>query len=612
MKSAKSQVVVLAVIGGIVLPPLLWRAFPDLFTSRFMLTLGVGASVALAALSLNVLMGYTGQISLGHAAFLALGAFASGQLTALGPELPVIVGFVVATVVGGVFALLLGLPALRLRGLYLAIATIAFAFMLEESVFQWSPLTGGSAGLELPRGIIGGIALPEHADYLVVLMILLFAFLFVDTSITSSRLGRAFQAIRFNEDVAQSFGVDVTRFKLTSFVISGAMAGLAGAAFGHLVGFVSASSFDFNFSLLMVIIVVVGGLGQRNGVLIAAIAFAILPRLLDPLEGWDLVVGPILLIDVLARNPGGLAQAFKDAREKRAAKKAKEDVASEPEEETLPALTLPKDSQQIPLEISEDVLETKGISVAFGGLQALSDVSISVPSNQIVGLIGPNGAGKTTLFNAISGFVEPQGGRVSFLGSDISDLPPHRRVERGIGRTFQLIGLARDLSVEQNLLLAQHLKAPYGSTVALVRTPSVRQAERTLRERAHYAITSLGFERFTDTPVKNLSHGQQRIVELACALVNSPELLLLDEPSAGMAPAMVENLAIRLRDLRDELGRTVLLIEHNIPLVLDVCDYIYVLNFGQILVHGTTDEIASHPEAIAAYFGETVDTEVTA
>lgn len=606
MKSTKSQVIALVVIGGLVLPPLLWRALPDLFTSRFMLTLGVGVSVALAALSLNILMGYTGQISLGHAAFLALGAFASGQLTALGPRWPLLVGLVAAAVVGGLFALLLGLPALRLRGLYLAIATIAFAFMLEESVFLWSPLTGGSAGLELPRRLMGSIDLREHADFLVVLMVLLFGFLLLDTNITRTRLGRAFQAIRFNEDVAQSFGVDVTRFKLHSFVISGAMAGVAGAAFGHLVGFVSASSFDFDFSLLLVIIIVVGGLGSRPGVVVAAMFFAIFPRLLDFLEGYDLVVGPALLIYVLIRHPGGMAQAFREAREMTAAKKARGDIESEPEEEKLPALSLPRDVQPHPTSREGNVLEVRGVSVAFGGLQAVSDVSLDVPPNRIVGLIGPNGAGKTTLFNAISGFVQPQAGAVSFMGRQIEDLPPFARVGLGIGRTFQLIGLARDLSVQENFLLAQHLAAGYGVAGALLHTPGVSRSESRLRERARYAIESLGFERFTDTPVKNLSHGQQRIAELGCALVSAPELLLLDEPSAGMAPALVENLAVRLRDLRDELGRTVLLIEHNIPLVLDVCDYVYLLNFGQVLVHGTTEEIASHPEAIAAYLGESV------
>jgi branched-chain amino acid transport system ATP-binding protein len=244
--------------------------------------------------------------------------------------------------------------------------------------------------------------------------------------------------------------------------------------------------------------------------------------------------------------------------------------------------------------------------VTFGGLKAVDEAALTVRAGQIVGLIGPNGAGKTTLFNAISGFVKPDGGKVRFIGAELMDRPPHERARLGIGRTFQQIGLTKDLSVRENFLLAQHIAADYPVSKGLFYTPATDGTERAMIRRATTAIEALGFERFTDTPVRNLSHGQQRLVELGCVLVTAPELLLLDEPSAGMSPAAVENLGERLREIRDELGRTVLLIEHHIPLVLDVCDYIYVLNFGKVLAHGTTEEIARKPEVISAYFGEAV------
>jgi branched-chain amino acid transport system ATP-binding protein len=190
-----------------------------------------------------------------------------------------------------------------------------------------------------------------------------------------------------------------------------------------------------------------------------------------------------------------------------------------------------------------------------------------------VGLIGPNGAGKTTLFNTISGLIRPASGRVRLLGRDISDVPAHRRAALGLGRTFQQIGLAKDQSVLDNLLLAQHLQAGYHTGRALVYSTSVARTEARMEKRAREALTD-------------------------------PELLMLDEPSAGMAPGAVENLAVRLRDLRDSLGRTMLLIEHNVPLVLDVCDYIYVLDFGQVLAQGTPEEVVSNPAVIAAYLGE--------
>jgi branched-chain amino acid transport system ATP-binding protein len=236
----------------------------------------------------------------------------------------------------------------------------------------------------------------------------------------------------------------------------------------------------------------------------------------------------------------------------------------------------------------------------------MDGVSLVVPKGRIVGLIGPNGAGKTTFFNSVSGLVRPDAGSVRFLGQDITHTAPHERVGLGIGRTFQLIGLAKDLTVRENFLLAQHLLAGYSVPSALLALPRAARIEREMDERATQAIEALGFERYRDTPVASLSHGQQRIVELGCALVTAPDLLLLDEPSAGMAPAAAESLAERLRDLRDGLGRTVLLIEHNIPLVLDVCDEITVLNFGQVLASGTTSDIARDPLVLGAYFGETV------
>ncbi|MEY2398908.1 MAG: branched-chain amino acid transport system ATP-binding protein, partial [Actinomycetota bacterium] len=220
--------------------------------------------------------------------------------------------------------------------------------------------------------------------------------------------------------------------------------------------------------------------------------------------------------------------------------------------------------------------------------------------------IGPNGAGKTTLFNAISGRHRPDSGRVELLGADVSTRSAAQRASAGLGRTFQNIGLVRDLSVTENFLLAQHVVAGYDAASALGYLPNVARGERELRERTAAAIAALGFERYTDTPVANLSIGQQRIVELGAVLLTAPEVVLLDEPAAGMAPAAAENLAERLVDLRDELGRTVLLIEHNIPLVLATCDELYVMAAGQVIAHGTPDEVIHDDLVLEAYLGGAV------
>jgi branched-chain amino acid transport system permease protein len=613
------KVVLVAIVLAVV-PPVLNRTTAGLvlpgigrtlaFTDLRALTLGIGVCFAVGAIALNLLMGYAGQISLGHAALLGIGAYASGLVTARAFEAPWIVGMIAAGAAGGVVALVLGLPALRLRGLYLAIVTIAFGFMVQETLFLWKPLSGGSSGLELPKPRAGTFVFSRDADYVALLLLVLLVVWVVDENVLRTKVGRAFHGIREDESVAQSFGVDVTRYKLLAFVVSGVMAGLSGAMLGHLVTFVNSDTFRYEISLSLVVMVVVGGLGSRTGVVIAAIFFAALPRIFGFLKGWDQLVGALMLMDLMARHPGGIAGALRDARERRAVREARKIKEDDDDEDELPKLpSLPRPSG-LPERVAADdgpLLEVRDISVRFGGVHALDDAFLDVPAGKIVGLIGPNGAGKSTLFNAISGFVRRESGTIRFMGRPIHDLPPHERARLGIGRTFQLIGLASNLSVMENFLLAQHVVADYGVASSLGHLPRATRVEEELRERAQQAIDALGFERFTETPVRNLSHGQKRLVELGCSLVTAPELLMLDEPSAGMSPAAAENLAERLAELRDDLGRTVLLIEHNIPLVLDVCDYIYVLNFGQILAHGTTSDIAGRPEVLAAYFGEDVN-----
>ena len=584
------------------------------------LVLGEAAALAVAALSLNLLMGYAGQISLGHFALLGVGAFASSKLTAPTADdpvgLPFALGLVGATIAGGGVAFLLGLPALRLRGLYLAVITIVFNFVMVQSLFQSSWLSSGSGGVELPRPLVGTFEFVRNADYLAVVLVVLVLVWLLDANLSASKLGRAFHAIRADETMAASFGIDVTRYKLLAFTISGALAGLAGALYGHLFTFVNSGTFDLTQSLFLLTLVVIGGLGSRAGVVASAALYGLLDFGLGEVfgtdaAGWVVFGGALLLMFTIAHHPTGLAGAWREAVERRHGRSVHGATAGPgtasapvPQMVDLPRPTgLPVRAGAAP---GAPLLVVRGVEVAFGGLRAVDGVSLDVAQGRIVGLIGPNGAGKTTLFNAISGALRPDAGTVHLLGRDLSAEPAHARAAAGIGRTFQLIGLAKDQSVEQNLLLAQHQVAGYSAAEALVGLGRAPAVERELRQRARDALVALGFERYAATPVQNLSHGQQRIVEIGCALVTAPELVMLDEPSAGMAPGAVENLAVRLRDIRDELDRTVLLIEHNIPLVLDVCDELYVLANGRLLAHGAPDEVVARPEVIEAYLGGAV------
>ena len=588
------------------LPPTLGEA---LLSDKNALLGSAACAMAIAALSLNVLMGYAGQISLGQFAFVGVGAFTTGIVTGVGQlRMPWIVGLLAAAIAGGAIAFLVGLPALRLRGLYLAVVTVAVAYVGWQSFFRIEDIGGGSAGKVTPRPYIGETAIASDAGFFAIAAVLLVLMWQVDVNLTKSRLGRAFQVLKADEQVAASFGVDVARYKLLAFTISGAMAGVAGAVFGTAYGTVTASTFDYARSLLLVVIVVIGGLSSRWGVVAAAIFATLLPDLLvgifgGGIRGLDLVLNAALLMYTLAAHPGGFAGAIEDTREKRARRKGGQPPLP-PTRPNLPALRRPAGLGEAPVvRPGIPVLQATDVSVRFGGLQAVDGASIRVDRGTIVGLMGPNGAGKTTLFNAITGALTPDAGRIELLGHDVSHLPAHDRAALGMSRTFQLIGLAKGQSVYENLLIAQHLAAPYGVLSALTAIGPSRWYERDLRQRADEVMEGLGFERFRDTQVGRLSHGQQRIVEIGCALVTSPELVMLDEPSAGMSPAAAEDLAATLTDVRDRLGRTVLLIEHNVPLVLDVADELYVMATGRVIADGEPVEVVQRPEVVTAYLG---------
>ena len=249
------------------------------------------------------------------------------------------------------------------------------------------------------------------------------------------------------------------------------------------------------------------------------------------------------------------------------------------------------------------VLEVRDLSIRFGGLQALQDLNLEVNEFEIVGLIGPNGAGKTTAFNCITGFYKADTGTVRYRGRDVTRLAPHRKAAMGFGRTFQNVGMVKSSTVLENLKTAQHARVSYDVAAGLVGLPSVGREERALRDKADAILELLGLEEFRDRRVGGLSYGTLKLLELGCALATEPDILLLDEPSSGMGPEESHELGQRLIDLRKAFGLTMLLIEHHVPLVLTVCDHVYVLNFGRLLAEGRPSVIQTHPEVVAAYLG---------
>ncbi len=249
------------------------------------------------------------------------------------------------------------------------------------------------------------------------------------------------------------------------------------------------------------------------------------------------------------------------------------------------------------------VLEVQDLAIRFGGLQALSEVSMEINEFEIVGLIGPNGAGKTTAFNCITGFYTPDSGKVLYRGKDVTKAPPHVKARMGFGRTFQNVGMVKSATALDNLKTAQHAKASYDVASGLVGAPKSWQGEREMTAKAEAILDLLGLAAIRDKRVGGQSYGTLKLLELGCALATDPDILLLDEPTSGMGPDESDELGERLLVLRKEFGLTMLVIEHHVPLVLRVCDHVYVLNFGRLLASGTPSEVQVHPEVIAAYLG---------
>jgi branched-chain amino acid transport system ATP-binding protein len=254
------------------------------------------------------------------------------------------------------------------------------------------------------------------------------------------------------------------------------------------------------------------------------------------------------------------------------------------------------------------LLETDSVSIRFGGVQALSDVSLRVGQGEIVGILGPNGAGKTTLFNCVSGFYAPTRGRVRLFGEDVTEMKPEERAQRGLGRTFQQVGLVRSFSVLENLVVAQHASVRSSGLAAMVGTPNARQEERRLRDNADRVLEFMGLTEHRDRAIAGLPYGTLKMVEVAAVLATDPSILMLDEPLAGASSEEGSAFCDRIEQMRDELGISVILIEHHVPLVLRTSDYVYVLNFGAMLAEGLPDEVRDNSQVAEAYMGEGAST----
>ncbi len=542
------------------------------------------AITAIVGIGLNVLLGLAGQLSLGHVGFYAIGAYTSAILT-----LRFAWSFWLALPLAGVFAALAGallaVPALRVRGPYLAMVTIAFGFVVEQSAAEMKGLTGGWNGImDIPRPVLLGVTLNEFglgvlSLALVALLSLLFA------RLRDSTWGLAMRATRDAEVASQSIGLNLVAIRTVAFVASAFLAGIAGALFAALSNFISPESFPFFQSISFLLVVLIGGAGTLLGPLAGAVVVVLLPEMLAFLAEYRLLFFGALLLLVLWLAPEGIVGAIERRLRRTDAR------AARPAEREVGAWLAGRGAAQS--------LEVEGLGIAFGGTRAVREVALTARAGEVTSIIGPNGAGKTTLLNLIGGFYRPDQGAIRLDGAALPAGVVWRVARSGVARTFQTTQLFPRMTVLENVLIALRQGRLGGVGPALAGRSRDDHAGRL----AEGLLAFVGYAGPIERLAGALPHVDRRLVEIARALAMQPRVLMLDEPAAGLDDDDTTRLAALLQRIRS-MGIVVMLIEHDMDLVMGISDQIVVLDAGRRIIAGTPGAVRVDPGVRAAYLGE--------
>lgn len=543
----------------------------------FVFILALVAINLCVGIGLNILLGLSGQISFGHVGFFLIGAYVVGIAMLAGWSFWI--ALPVATLVGAAVGGLLALPALRVSGPYLAMMTIAFAFIVEHGAIEWRDVTGGQNGLM-------GFPSPEafgrmffEVEIAILSVCLAGAAMVFYFLLARGRWGLAMRAVTDSEVAAQSLGIDPLRVKTMAFILSAALAAMAGGLFTPLQGFISPGSFPFFQSILFVLAVVVGGSGTLLGPVIGVLVTVLLPELLSSLTEYRLLFFGGLMLGVLLMAPRGIVGLLSQGL-----------IREDPRPATGSGRSL---SQIIGIE-AEHVLRVSDLSISFGGVKAAREVGFDAPPGKITSIIGPNGAGKTTVLNMVGGFYTPDAGSIR-LRQELAGRPAWATARAGIARTYQTTQLFERLSVLDNLLVAET-----GKRLGFLLAPRPgMEAQR----RAEDLLAFVGYQGPLDREAGALAHVDRRLVEIARALMTNPAVLLLDEPAAGLGQEDKDALALLLREISGA-GMAVVLVEHDMGLVMGVSDHIVVLDAGTPIAEGPPALVRNDPAVRRAYLGD--------
>ena len=538
---------------------------------------------------LNLVVGFAGQIAIGWVALLTLGAYTTSVLVAgnATPEVPPYPALAIAAVVGAVFGLIIGLPALRLRTFYFAITTLGFATIVTQVALAWQSVTGGGVGVSGP---IFPPPFSSQWGFYYFCFGLAAICTWMTANIAASRFGRALTAIRDAEVAAEASGISKAALLVPVFLFSGAVAAVGGGLFAALQSYITPDAFTLDLSVLFFIAILIGGRGSILGPLLGTILLTVLPELAAPLVAWSTFLYAVLLLLIVLAVPGGIAELL-DFKNRRPLETGRAII---PRPELLQQLlSAPRDAGALTLQ---------QVTLSFGGVKAIDGLDLEIRPGQVHGLIGPNGSGKTTTLNVISGYYVQQRGAVRLNGVALPELARHRRAHLRIARTFQTPRIVGSASLLENVMIGGTIDGEGTFVESLLSLPRHRRDEAMLRKAATLALAVVGLERLAQVRADRLQHSELRLTEIARALMLRPAFLLLDEPAAGLSAEEIERLGALLLAIA-RAGTGVLVIEHHPDLIFDICHHVTVLNLGRMLAAGSPAEIRSHREVVNAYLG---------